>query len=121
MQPFSQPHTHSTKANKCCQEMWLLMIEKTFCKAAHLEQAKIPNVTPCLHRMRQGSSQLPNISEAKVDPLPSQRVHHVGRIPDQGQSGPHIPAGLTEDSPDVLWSLQMKSLSDMLSAGNMVV
>ena len=97
------------------------MIEKTFCKTAHLEQAQISNVTPCLHRMRQGSGQLPNISKAEVDPLPSQGVHHVGRVPNQGQSGPHIPAGLTEDSPDLLRSLQMKSLSDMLSAGNMVV
>ena len=78
------------------------MIEEIFCKSAHLEQAQVPNVTPCFHRMRQGSGQLPNISKAKVDPLPSQGVHHMGGVPNQGQSGPHIPAGLTGKSPDFL-------------------
>ena len=85
------------------------MIEETFCKTAHLEQAQISNVTPCLHRMRQSSGQLPNISKAEVDPLPSQGVHHVGRVPNQGQSWPHIPAGLPRFSPYFLLSLQMTS------------
>ena len=56
------------------------MTKGPFWKTAHLEQAQISNVTPCLHCMRQGSGQLPNISKAKVDPLPSQWVHHVGCV-----------------------------------------
>ena len=82
--------------------MGLLMIREAVCRTAHLEQAQIPDVTPCLHCMRQSRGQLLNVSKAKVDPLPSQGVHHMGRVSDQSQSGPHIPEGLATISPSLL-------------------
>ena len=81
------------------------MVKEAFHKTAYLEQAQIPNVTPCLYRMRQSSGQLPHVSKAKVDPLPSQRVHHMGCVPDQSQSGPHIPAEMPRISPSFCSSL----------------
>ena len=116
MQHFSRPQIRCNRGGVCCRGMWLHMIEKALCKTAHLEKAQIPDVAPCLHRMRERSGQLPDVSKAKIDPLPSQRVHHMGRVPDQGQPGPHISAGLARISPHFCRSLQSIFLA--LCAGN---
>ena len=58
----------------------------------HLEKAELPYVTACLNSMCQSVDQLLDVRKAQIDPLPCQRVYHMGGIPNESQPGPHIPA-----------------------------
>ncbi len=58
----------------------------------HLEKAELPYVTACLNSMCQSVDQLLDVRKAQIDPLPCQRVYHMGGIPNESQPGPYIPA-----------------------------
>ena len=70
------------------------MSNKVQACSSHLKKTKLPYVAACLDGMRQSVHQLLDISESQIDPLPRQRVHHVGSIPYESQPRPHISARL---------------------------